>query len=207
MRSLALSVLLWSASAHAHLGSTKYLAVERTESGAIIVADVDPIDIAYDLELEDTSASAVMEEPAAVRAWAERAFELRSAGGPCRARAGAPSLVRLRDRIGPAEHVRIRIVVRCSSPRELVLRDVSVFPGDPQHEAIVRTETGETILRAGRQELRIAAAPPAACSASARRSNAALALFSLALLARTRRSDSRRARARSPSAARARAAY
>lgn len=153
-----------ASSARAHLGSTKYLNVDITADGARVVADLDPIDLAYELESDDLEppASAIAAMDAALRAWAPGALTLRSDGGPCTGEIGAIEVVAIEGATRMQEAVRIPIVFACPSPRTgLVLHDGAVFGGDPQHEAIVRIGEHVTILRAGRQDLEIGDVPAA----------------------------------------------
>jgi hypothetical protein len=141
----------------AHLGSTKYLFVERTEAGAELLADVDVIDVAYELGLgEGASVNAVRAQRAQAARWIERSVHVRAETGACHGRADAPTL---RERDGrPFLSVRLRFTCPEGAAR-LVLRDDSVFDDDPQHEAIVRLSTDggatATVLRARSRELRI----------------------------------------------------
>jgi hypothetical protein len=212
VRAGAIALAIWSLAspARAHLGSTKYVRIDRTLDGAFVVADVDPQDIAYDLDLDATDADDVIAAPG-VRGWAERAFAIRSAAGVCRGRAGAPRVVRLTDRVGPPQYVRVPLRFHCPTNHRLVFHDASVFGSDPQHEAIVHDGERETILRVGRQDAHLAEVVVAGGCSAAPSNGGALALFALALVsgasrARRARCGSRACSARSHRAARARAA-
>jgi hypothetical protein len=163
-RALAVAVaaaLLLPGAARAHLGSTKYLRVDPTAGGLRIVADLDPIDLAYELGLPDPDApdvGALLARDAELRAWASRAFTVRSEKGVCALAVGTPSRIDLEGAVRAGEAIRIPIEVTCPEPRTgIVLRDDSIFGSDPQHEAIVRIGERATVLRAGRQEVVIAA--------------------------------------------------
>ncbi|MDQ3034034.1 MAG: HupE/UreJ family protein [Myxococcota bacterium] len=174
-RALALFVVvvatsLASSRVAAHLGSTKYLHVDATAEGARVIADIDPIDVAYELELDEAAAAphALLARASEIRAWAVRSFVVRSDSGPCDARASAPELVSIDGAMRSHEAIRVTLDYTCSAPRtHLVLHDGSVFGGDPQHEAIVRVGERATILRAGRQDAPIGDAPAAGATVAA----------------------------------------
>jgi hypothetical protein len=146
-----------AATARAHMGSTKYLFVERTTTGAVVVADLDVVDIAYELGLGDgASAATVLAHGPQLARWLERKVHVRAAEGACAGRAGQATR---RDRDG-RRYVSVRVRFECSAgATQLVLRDDAVFDDDPQHEAIVRLASDEgataTVLRARSRELPI----------------------------------------------------
>jgi hypothetical protein len=143
--------------ARAHLGSTKYLFVARTPEGAEVRADVDVIDVAYELDLgERATPAAVRAEAGRAARWLERTVHLRAEAGACHGRAETPTL---RDRDGrPYLSTLLRFTCPDGAAR-LVLRDDAVFDDDPQHEAVVRLSTDggatATVLRARSRELRV----------------------------------------------------
>jgi len=154
---LAAAALALPGVARAHLGSTKYLFVERTAEGAEVLADVDVIDVGWELGLgERASVDAVRAQRAQAARWLERNVHVRAASGACHGRAEAPTI---RDRDGRAF---LSVLLRFTCPAgadRLVLRDDAVFDDDPQHEAVVRLSTDggatATVLRARSRELRI----------------------------------------------------
>ncbi len=154
---LGLALLAGAAPAHAHLGSTKYLFVARTAEGADVLADIDVVDVAYELGLaEGASPAAVGAQRGRAARWLERALHVRAEAGACHGRAETPTL---RERDGrPFLSVRLRFTCPPGSAR-LVLRDDAIFDDDPQHEAVVRLSTDDgataTVLRARSRELRV----------------------------------------------------
>lgn len=137
------------------MGSTKYLFVERTESGAVVLADVDVVDAAYELGIgENAGAADVVAQAPRVAAWLQSKLHVRAPEGVCRGRAG-PATPRERD---GRHFLSVRITYACpAGATRLVLRDDAVFDDDPQHEAIVRLSSDEsataTVLRAHSREL------------------------------------------------------
>jgi hypothetical protein len=161
---MSLIILLLSSSVvHAHMGSTKYLHVDSTEAGASVVAELDPIDLAYEVDLEnpdDPDTAALLARAADVRRWAEQVFVVRSDGGRCAPSAGELELVATRGAIRGPNAIQVPLVFDCPTPRTgLTLHDAGVFEADPQHEAVVRVGTHATILRRGRQEVAIGDSP------------------------------------------------
>lgn len=156
-------VLSGTTVAHAHLGSTKYLRVDATDSGAQVVADVDPIDVGFELGLPGSEGGAVepiLARAEDVRAWAARSFVLAGGGGPCAVSVGAPEVVPIEGSVRMTRAIRVRLEYACPEPRTgLVLEDRSVFAADPQHEAIVRIGGHASVLRAGRQTIAIGEVP------------------------------------------------
>jgi hypothetical protein len=152
---LALPTPVW-----AHLGSTKFLEVERQDETSVrLDAAVEVVDAAMELGLgEDAATEAVLARAPEIEAWLLGGITLSGADGPCHATPGglAPTVRDARP------YLAFRIDFRCASG-PLTLRDDTVFPDDPQHEAFVRVRfadgAGEDarILRRGRQETEIAA--------------------------------------------------
>lgn len=160
--SVALLLLLLAAvPARAHRGSAKIVTVERTEDGALVHVDLESVDVAVSLGMdEDTPPDAVLARDADIRAWLEGGFSVRGEGGACAMEAEAPEGVE----VDGQPRVRVRLWARCPSPaRDLVLEDGTIFGDDAQHEAFVRVRwTGEGdahVLRVGRQSLRLGAPP------------------------------------------------
>jgi|GEM_PF-1012545 len=152
---LACVVLLRAEPVRAHMGSTKYLFVERTEAGAVVLADVDVVDAAYELGLDESAAeSVVVAQAPRIGRWLEGALHIRAAQGACHGRA-EPATVRDRD---GRRYLSLRMTFTCpEGATRLVLRDDAIFDDDPQHEAIVRLSSDEgasaTVLRARSREL------------------------------------------------------
>lgn len=154
--------LLSTGSARAHLGSTKLVWIEPTPEGARVRVDLDPVDVAYELEAEDPDhpdVDALLRRADALRAWAVTVFSMRSEGGACAARAGAVSEVAV-ESLRFDRGLRVELAFTCPAPRrDTVFRDEAVFPNDRQHESIVRVGETPTVLRVGRQEVAIGEAP------------------------------------------------
>jgi hypothetical protein len=163
----AFAIMCAPALASAHMGSTKYVFVEPSEQGARVRLELDPIDVAYELDLDDPDApdlAAIEARGTEVGAWLVRAVRMRSAGGACIAEPSDPSIVARGGAIRGGRAVRVDLEFTCPSRQNLVLHDDAVFGGDPQHEAIVRTsgagdQVRATILRRGRQDLRVGEIP------------------------------------------------
>ena len=81
--SLALLLLLLAAvPARAHRGSAKIVTVERTEDGALVDVDLESVDVAVSLGMdEDTPPDAVLGRDGDIRAWLEGGFSVRGEGG------------------------------------------------------------------------------------------------------------------------------
>jgi hypothetical protein len=155
---LALALVFATAGvARAHLGSTKYLSIEPTPEGARVVADLDPVDVAYELDVDDpveARADDLLPRSAEIQTWLETALTMRSAGGACASVAGEPETVAMASREGT--WIRVAITFDCPEPRTgLALHDGAVFDSDPQHEAIVRVGDSPSVLRVGRQDVAI----------------------------------------------------
>jgi hypothetical protein len=149
--------------ARAHLGSTKFVHLERTDTGAVAEIFVDAIDVSMELGLgEDADEAAIAARSEAVERWLAGGIALRAGDEPCEASAAFRGFVTRDDR----RFARIEQRWRCPGRAEAaVLRDETVFPDDAQHEVFVRVrfsgETSPRILRAGRQEAAIGGAPSA----------------------------------------------
>lgn len=140
------------------MGSTKYLFVERTEDGARVRADVDTVDVAWELDFAPTDEEALSSE--AVPALLAREIRLTSAGGPCSA-AASDAIPVERD---ARPYLRVDLRYRCPAPvRDLRLVDDAFYGDDPLHEAIVRVTSGEEeralILRGGDRAIALADLP------------------------------------------------
>lgn len=148
---LAIIVVGIAAPVAAHMGSTKYLVVEQVEGGVRVVADVDVIDAAYELEIPAERA-AVMARAEDVGAWLARTITVKIAGAPCRATASTPRATE-RDR---KPYLSVELLYRCPD-REgaIVLHDGAVFDDDSQHESLVSLGESAVVLRAGRRDVTI----------------------------------------------------
>jgi len=153
--------LIWPATASAHLGSTKYIRVERTAEGAHLAVAVDAVDCSVELGLgEDVDERALMGRARDIQRWLAEGIVIESGGHPCRATAGLP-------RIAPRDgrpFVEIEIGHACVPPIEEVwLADSTVFDTDGQHEAFVRVlwsgDESARILRRGRQRVALGEPP------------------------------------------------
>ena len=165
---LGLSALVLPAgAAHAHMGSMKYLFVERTRAGVVVLADLDVTDAAYELGLgAGAPASAVVAQAPRLARWLEQRLHVRAAEGACPGHAepaspegAAPGTGQTRERDG-RHYVTVRVAFVCpAGASRLVLRDDAIFDDDPQHEAIVRLSRDEgataTVLRAHSREVRL----------------------------------------------------
>ena len=147
--------------AEAHLGSNKYIRLERTQAGLHAVVEVDALDVAAELGLgTDASPQEVLSHAEAMRAWLERGITARTNAGPCVPSVGEPVPVE-RDR---RAFLAVAIEFRCpGAPSTLVLRDDTIFDGDPQHETMVHVAYAEsedaTVLRHGSRELALGDPP------------------------------------------------
>jgi hypothetical protein len=156
-----LAVLLSAAPIRAHLGSTKFLRVEPTDTGARVEVDLDAIDASMELGLgPEVDLDAVLGREAQIRAWIAEGVQLRGEGGPCGADAGPVRAIRRDGR----PHVTLTVEYRCPPPaHDRVLRDDTVFDDDPQHEAIVRLGgpgwADAAVLRGGSREVRVGEPP------------------------------------------------
>lgn len=157
---LALTVfvvaLALAAPAAAHLGSTKYVHVEPTAEGAALRVEIEVVDAAVELGLgEDAPSGEVLVRGEEVALWLSRGIALRAEGGACTATPGDVEPV-TRD---AKAYLAVDLAYRCPEPvRGLVLRDDTVFDGDPRHESIVRVGAGRGdahVLRAGRREANV----------------------------------------------------
>lgn len=152
---VAVCVLCAPAGAAAHMGSTKYLAVERTEDGARVIADVEVVDVAYELELAGEDDRTMLAAHGRIAAWIRQRIRVTSRGGACPATVDGEPTLRSRDAL---RYVSVTLDYACPSPRTgLLLHDDAVFDGDARHEAIVRLASGADVsahvLRTGSREL------------------------------------------------------
>ena len=148
---LGVMVVMAAAPAAAHLGSTKYLVVEQVDGGVRVVADIDVIDAAYELEIPAERA-AVLARGEDVGRWLAREITVKVGGHACRAEAAAPRATE-RDR---KPYLSVEILYTCPD-REgaIVLRDDAVFPDDAQHESLVSLGDTAVVLRSGRRDLAV----------------------------------------------------
>lgn len=154
--------LFLPADAAAHLGSTKLVWVDTSPGGAVVRVDLDPIDVAYELGLDDpdgVEAETLLPRQSEIRAWAERVFSVRTDGGACDASAFEVSVVDVGGSLRMSRAIRVELEFACPEPRSsMVFRDDSIFDSDRQHEAIVRVGDSPTVLRVGRQEVALGTA-------------------------------------------------
>ncbi|MCA9607701.1 MAG: HupE/UreJ family protein, partial [Myxococcales bacterium] len=120
------------------------------------------IDVAYELETDDpehAEADALLAHADALRDWARGAFSMRTDGGACSVEAGEVTAVPV-ESLRFDRGVRVELAFTCPAPRTgAVFRDDAVFDNDRQHESIVRVGQTPTVLRVGRQEVEVGAAP------------------------------------------------
>ncbi len=160
---VAVAGALVPAAARAHLGSTKYLVVERTEGGARVEVAIDAIDASMEVGLgPDPDVPALLARSDAVRGWVREGIAVRGAGGPCSAEASG---LESHERDG-RPFLELTLTYTCPAPVEgLTLRDDTVFSDDPQHEAFVHLrwsgETDARILRRGDREIALGQSRPA----------------------------------------------
>lgn len=136
-----------------------WLEVGTNEVRATI--DLDPIDVAYELDAHDpdhATPERLLPEADAIRAWARTKFSVYSAQGAC----DAPSVeslegVDVEGALRMTRAVRLVLEFSCEEAPER-FEDDSIFDSDTQHEAIVRIGDAPTILRRGRQS--VALRPP-----------------------------------------------
>ncbi|MGE0784378.1 MAG: HupE/UreJ family protein [Sandaracinaceae bacterium] len=151
----ALVVLTTSGSATAHAGSTKLVWIELEAEGARMRVDLDPIDVAYAIDLDDpdhADAERALDSADAIRGWVERSMSLRAGDADCAAEAGSVTAVDVEGALRMSRAVRVEVRFECGSPPTRFV-DHAVFADDPQHEAIVRIGERVDVLRVGRQEL------------------------------------------------------
>jgi len=157
----ALVAAAHGASARAHLGSNKYLRVERTGAGLHVDVEIEAVDAAMELGLgADAAPAQVLAHADAIRHWLEQGVTARVDAGACSPEVGAPTPV-TRDR---RDFFAVVMTFTCpGSSERIVLRDDTIFDGDPQHEAMVHVAYAEsedaTVLRQGSRELSIGAPP------------------------------------------------
>lgn len=160
MRFLAWTVvaiaLFSSATASAHLGSRKYLRIEVGDRLVTIEAEVEAIDASMELGLgEDVDREALSARTAAIQLWLREGIRVTAGDEPCASDIDDFEWV---DRDDVA-FMRTTLSFRCGEGRPLTLRDDTVFPDDPQHEALVYIafESGEDaeVLRRSRQSMEL----------------------------------------------------
>ena len=155
------AIVLAPGMALAHLGSTKYLTVERTEQGAQVEVALDAIDASMELgQGEEPGRQALLARSADVQRWLAEGIAIEGEGGRCEATAGDLAWAERDDR----PHLELTLRYRCPEPaRDLELTDDTVFPDDPQHEAFVHLrwsgETDAKILRRGSRSIRLGEPP------------------------------------------------
>ena len=158
---VAVLAALVPSTASAHLGSTKYLTVERTNDGARVEVAVEAVDASMELGLgEDVDVAALEARRDAIAAWLATGIAIAGRGGSCRPTPGETRVVERDAR----PFVEVAIGYACPSPaEELVLTDATVFPDDAQHEAFVHLrwsgESDARILRRGRQSVAVGDPP------------------------------------------------
>lgn len=153
---LAIAALLRPAHVAAHRGSTKQLLVEATDEGARVRVDVELVDAALELGLEESEGERVLDRGAELARVLATRVHVDNADGPCTV---VPREVTSPLDVDAAGRVSIDLAFTCSARRPLTLTDDSVFPADAQHEAFVRERFGtgaETfVLRRGRQSVEL----------------------------------------------------
>lgn len=158
---VALLGALVPAAARAHLGSTKYLVVERMSGGARVEAAVEAIDASMELGLgEEVEVEALEARASEIARWLATGIAIEGRGGSCRPTPGDVAIVERDAR----PFVEVAIEYICPAPaEELVLEDTTVFPDDAQHEAFVHLrwsgESDARILRRGRQSVPLGDSP------------------------------------------------
>lgn len=160
---MALVVLSLGTVASAHLGSTKLISISRSPDGASAQIDLDPIDVAFALGLDDAEhaqASALLPRAAQIQAWAADVFTLRADHEPCEVEVGDVGLSTV-EGLRFEEAIRLELQFTCSTGPEVerTFYDDAVFATDRQHEAIVVFEGNPTVLRVGRQAVPLRGAP------------------------------------------------
>jgi len=155
-RVLIALVLLLPATASAHLGSRKYLRVEVLPGAVEVAAEVEAIDASMELGLgEDVDEDALLARTPAIHRWLTEGIAVEARGEACEPSADPFVFVDRDER----RFLQLTITYDCPSNEDLVLRDDTVFPDDPQHEANVRVawsdDTDAHILRRGSRELEL----------------------------------------------------
>ncbi|NOY93362.1 MAG: HupE/UreJ family protein [Deltaproteobacteria bacterium] len=149
--------------AEAHLGSNKYIRVERTAGGVHVSVEIEAVDAAMELGLgSDASPREVLAHADALRSWLAHGVTVRADAGACASEVGTPTQVERDQRAFLA----VPMIFTCPPGASgLILRDDTIFDGDPQHEAMVHVAYADsedaTILRHGSRELSLGAAPGA----------------------------------------------
>jgi hypothetical protein len=150
------SSLLLPSIALAHMGSSKSIEARVDEGGAKLTVQVDAVDAALALGLPVTADSErIAKHDALLRGWLAGGITVAGEGGPCSARAQAPSFDSTDD---GKPVVRVELDYACPAPTgSLVLRDETVFAEDPDHETFVSLVTPEGreshVLRGSDREL------------------------------------------------------
>ena len=89
--SALLAALVPAATAHAHLGSRKYVRVEPGQGGAAVEVEVEAVDASMQLDLgEDVDLDALRARAPAIKQWLSQASRSRRVGGTARWRPGIP---------------------------------------------------------------------------------------------------------------------
>ncbi len=160
---LIVLLCFWAGTAQAHLGSTKFIHVERTEDGAAAEILVDTVDLSMELRMgEEPDETELRRHRGAMERFISDGITLRDGGERCASTVAFVAFVSRDAR----RFARFEVTWACASgATDVVLRDDTVFADDPQHEAFVRVlfsgETDARILRRGRQETELSEAPGA----------------------------------------------
>jgi len=153
--SAGLATLAATGTAHAHMGSTKAVQAEVTETGARLDVQVEAVDAALALGLGvSTDAADLAEHGPLIGAWLGRGLAVSGDAGPCAPSAEAP---RLTARDGK-DNVAVVVHYECPQPMgNLALADETVFDDDPDHEVFVNVAgasgTAAYVLRADQREV------------------------------------------------------
>jgi hypothetical protein len=149
--------------AGAHMGSTKSIDAEVTETGAHVDVRIDAIDAALAVGLPVTAdPERLLERQALLGGWLTGGLVVTADGGVCTPSAGAPTI----DRTGDKPVVTVGVDFVCPAPAtNLRLRDDTVFDSDPDHEVFVAVagtggSTG-SVLRADSREVALSTVPSA----------------------------------------------
>lgn len=149
---------------YAHLGSTKYLRVGRTDSGVAVVVDVEAIDARLALgargvlpaldpaatSMDEGGDASLLAHGDDVGAWLTEGITITAGDTRCAPSWEPPARVTRDGR----RYLTVHIDYACPERGAWVLDDRTVFPDDRQHEAIVQIDGKDArVLRRGRQSL------------------------------------------------------
>lgn len=156
---IAVVALVAARPARAHLGSTKLVWLEVGASEVRATIDLDPIDVAYELEADDpdhATPERLLSRGEEIGAWARAKFSVHTESSACAPAVESLEAVDVEGALRMTRAVRVTVSFTCDGA-PVRFEDDAVFDSDAQHEAIVRVGDAPTILRRGRQEVALVA--------------------------------------------------